>query len=311
MVSHTTRKLVILCAGNKALTTSSIYELAPYRLACVAGGSFVAFIWTVFPYPLTDSSWLRKDLGSTMYLLANYYSITNATIGARLHRQEGNMDDKHSPGRQLEKVRRKIFGKLLLMLPSLQQHSDWQKWEVSIGGRFPRESYEAIIHRLTNILRYLSIMVYATESWRAGIPSTRPNQDRVWLDDVAKLLDTVDPTTHTITSILTLLSASVTQGSALPPYIQLPQPFQLSRRLEALDSGILSSKHVEEPGYSAYAIIQVSSSLITDDIRRLVGHVKDLVGETDFHFKLGNESASSIGSESTAVEGRNMKGKQA
>lgn len=109
----------------------------------------MAFIWTIFPYPLSDRSWLRKDLGSTLYLLANYYSVVHSTIHARMHDTEGDLDSKLSPGRQLEKVRRKIFGKLLMLLPSLRQHADWQKWELTIGGEFPRETYEAIILRST------------------------------------------------------------------------------------------------------------------------------------------------------------------
>lgn len=115
-----------------------IYELAPYRLACVAGGSFVAFIWTIFPYPLTDRSWLRRDLGSTLYLLANYYSIIHSTVHARMHDTEGDLSLKSSPGRRLEKARHKILGKLLLLLPSLKQHADFQKFELSIGGEFPK-----------------------------------------------------------------------------------------------------------------------------------------------------------------------------
>lgn len=149
MASPITRKYFSPDVEQLANTIFSIYELAFYRLACVAGGSLVAFIWTIFPYPLSDRSWLRKDLGSTLYLLANYYSVVHSTIHARMHDTEGDMDSKHSPGRQLEKVRRKIFGKLMMLLPSLRQHADWQKWELTIGGKFPRETYEAIILRST------------------------------------------------------------------------------------------------------------------------------------------------------------------
>ena len=131
------RKIGIAAATASGQPYYPIYELAPYRLACVAGGSFVAFIWTIFPYPLSDRSWIRKDLGSTLHLLANYYSVVQTTIGARMHGTEGDMDSKTSPGRHLEKARHKIFGKLMLLLPSLQQHADWQKWEPTIGGKFP------------------------------------------------------------------------------------------------------------------------------------------------------------------------------
>jgi hypothetical protein len=136
-------------------------------------------------------------------------------------------------------------------------------------------------------------------------------------------VDSIGATSHQITSILSLLSASVKQGSALPPHLELPQPYNLNRRLEALDKGILDARHVEEPGYSAYgktsfckdknsadnstAVLQVASSLITDDLSRLVDHVKDLVGETDFSFTV-SMSDSSIGS--TGSEGSPGKGKK-
>ncbi len=160
-------------------------------------------------------------------------------------------------------------------------------------------------------MNYLSLMSYATNAWvkDEGVlyPNSRPERRREWLDALSKLVDTVNPTSHAVTSILSLLSASVTQGSALPPFIQLPEPYDLSRRLEALDKGILDARHVEEPGYSAYAVLQVCSSLVTDDLARLVDHVKDLVGETDFSFKV-SMSESSV--DSTASERSSGKGKK-
>lgn len=109
----------------------------------------MAFFWTIFPYQLSDRSWLRKDLGSMLYLLANYYSVVNSTTKSRIHNMEGDPKSKTSPYRQLEKARHKIFGKLMMILPSLKQHADWQKWELTVGGKFPRETYEAIILRST------------------------------------------------------------------------------------------------------------------------------------------------------------------
>jgi hypothetical protein len=143
------RKIGIAAATETGQPYYPVFELAPYRLACIAGGSFVAFIWTIFPFPLSDRSWLRRDLGSTLYLLANYYSVVHTTFGARMSDTEGNMDLKTSPGRQLEKARYKIFSKLMMILPSLRQHADWQKWEFTIGGKFPRETYNGIMLRVS------------------------------------------------------------------------------------------------------------------------------------------------------------------
>lgn len=79
------------------------YELAPYRLATVLAGLFVAFIWTVFPYvwphdipswfsslttfasyPITESSELRRDVGKCLYLLANLHSVVGEGVRARV-----------------------------------------------------------------------------------------------------------------------------------------------------------------------------------------------------------------------------------
>lgn len=136
-------------------------------------------------------------------------------------------------------------------------------------------------------------MSYATQTWQEDLPIVDPSQRRRWLDELAALLDTVDPTSHAVTSVLTLLSASVTQGSALPPYMQMPEPYHLSRKLEKLDKGILDSRHVEEPGYSAYAVMQVTSSLVLDDLEKLVDDIKALVGETDFSFRVESSTESS------------------
>jgi hypothetical protein len=165
-------------------------------------------------------------------------------------------------------------------------------------------------------MNYLSLMTYATESWSSSHDLDSTNSQttdrRKWIDDLTVLIDSIGPTSHAVTSILCLLSASVKQGSALPPYLQIPQPYDLNSKLEALDRGILDVRHVEEPGYSAYAVLQVCSSLVMDDLRRLVDHVRDLVGETDFSFKISDQSSSSVDSGATVDNGGigNGKGKR-
>jgi hypothetical protein len=141
------RKIGVAAASQSGQPYYPIYELAPYRLACVAAGTFVSFIWTIFPFPISDRSWLRRDLGSTLYLLANYYSVVHSTIRSRVSDTEGKVESETSPGHQLEKARYKIFSKLMMILPSLKQHADWQKWEFTIGGKFPRETYDGITLR--------------------------------------------------------------------------------------------------------------------------------------------------------------------
>ncbi|EFW99806.1 hypothetical protein CMQ_124 [Grosmannia clavigera kw1407] len=227
-----------------------IYELAPYRLATVAAGCFVAFIWTIFPQPQTDRAWLRRDLSATMYLLANYFSVINETLRAAIDQTAGDVDVPDTPGHRLAKVRQKLFSKLMTLLPSLQAHSDWQRWEPSIGGRYPRVAYEDIILRSGRILNYLTLISY-TVVWKPRHSPAR-TADAAWLEALNELIRAIGPTHYTILSTLTLLSNSLLSGQSLPPYIPLPRPYELTRQLLALTD-------VDRPGHSGNSAVVMAS----------------------------------------------------
>jgi hypothetical protein len=122
-----------------------LYELAPYRLLVVGGGCLVAYIWTVFPVPITEGSVLRKDLGGSLFLLANYVSAVTATVDQRLMQKEGDMSLRSSPGQKLENLRLKVLGKQLALLNSMRQNLAFMAWEPTLGGDFPKKTYKAII----------------------------------------------------------------------------------------------------------------------------------------------------------------------
>ena len=71
------RKLGVQVATSNGQAFYPVWELGLIRVATVAGGLFLAWIWTIFPYPITEHSQLRQNLGSTLYLVANYYSVCN------------------------------------------------------------------------------------------------------------------------------------------------------------------------------------------------------------------------------------------
>jgi hypothetical protein len=120
-------------------------ELAPYRLLVVGGGCLVAYIWTVFPVPITEGSVLRKYLGGSLFLLANYVSAVTSTVDQRLMQKEGDMSLRSSPGWKLEKLRLKVLGKQLALLNSMKQNLAFMAWEPALGGDFPKKTYKAII----------------------------------------------------------------------------------------------------------------------------------------------------------------------
>ncbi|KAK1978596.1 hypothetical protein LZ30DRAFT_728523 [Colletotrichum cereale] len=346
------------------------YLLAPYRLACVAAGCAVAFIWTIFPAPMTDRRWLRRDLSASLYLLANYFSVVTETIKATMEETHGDIKKPGTPAHKMEKERSRILGKLLLLLPSLDSHAQWQKWEPDIGGKFPRATYEDIIRRSTSIMRYLTLIAY-TITWkpRDGPLTSSSDSDRQWLRALNQVLAGIEPTQHTILSTLTLLSNSLLSGQSLPPFMQLPRPNELTRKLlhlrgpgpdqpiqrrgselehrlvtvhtrtgsevrpsgrrpsvaESPDSdtsavagmseltemvsplgsgSILDVRNVEQHGYTEFAVLQVCSSLVCDDLEGLVRSISSLVGVVDFSFKINSSEAAFTSSDDDDAGGK-------
>ncbi|KAI9928419.1 hypothetical protein MW887_002463 [Aspergillus wentii] len=277
------RKIGVDAATANGQQYYPTYLLAPYRLAVVAGGIAMAFVWTVFPYPISEHSVLRQSLGASLYLLANYYSLIHETVNGRIRGDEGDLALKTSSGRRLLKARNQVFSKQMLMLNGLRTYSGFLKWEVPIGGRFPKKQYDAIILCIENIVNYLSLLGYASDSL-LHLGNDPDESDSAWIHDFKRLVASAKVTTHEVTSVLCLLSASITNRQPLPPYLKAPRPYSFSRRLEALDKDILSLRHIAEPGFAAFSVLQISTRCIVGDVDRLMRNVKGLVGELDFSF---------------------------
>ncbi|KAK9492055.1 hypothetical protein V1508DRAFT_419947 [Lipomyces doorenjongii] len=277
------RKLGVALATSNGEPYYPLYLLAPYRLATVAAGCLVAWIWSYIPYPITAKSVLRRRLGESIYLLANFYSVLHVTIKSRLEGTGGDPEDKNSPEKRLEKVRAKILAKQMGILAQLRQHSAFTEFEPTLGGKFPKAIYDSIIQEVQNIMNYMSLMSYATMKFNANPPTEEEHQ---WVQDFARVMSSVNITSNQITSLLTLISSSVISSTPLPPYLLAPPALELNNKLRALDPEILSVKHIIEPGYAAFAVSQVASKLISDDLNMLLKNVKLLVGEVDFSFHI-------------------------
>ncbi|KAF2667026.1 hypothetical protein BT63DRAFT_427445 [Microthyrium microscopicum] len=281
-------KTAIAASGQVYL---GILVFAPVRLATVLAGLFVGFIFTIFPYPISEHSQLRRDLGASLYMLANYYSSVHETMAHRIKGDYNTKTDKNDPARRLEKVRIKLFTKQLLMINSMKTYSNFSRWEIPIGGKFPKKQYDDIITSIENITNYMSLISYASMSFSYLDDSGKISQ---WARSFRQLVAEVGPTSHETIMLLTLLSGAIRDGRPLPPYMPSPSPYQLSEKLEKMDEDILSIRHINEPGYAAFAVLQLAARCIVVDMETLVARVKDLVGEMDFGFHVVDSVNSSV-----------------
>ena len=59
-------------------------------------------------------------------------------------------------------------------------------------------------------------------------------------------------------------------AAPLPPHLELPEPFAFARRLQQMDKDILSVRHLAEPEYSGFAVMQVVGRNVTGDVGEAV-----------------------------------------
>ncbi|KIX06506.1 uncharacterized protein Z518_04482 [Rhinocladiella mackenziei CBS 650.93] len=270
-----------------------VYELAPYRLACVLAGVGIACLLTYFPSVTTARSEMRKDLGNTMYLLGHYYSSTHKAVSLRLKGLEGDIRDKTSPIRKVEKARSRLFAKQLILIQAMKNHLKFIRWEPTFGGRFPRETYGRLLNHTQNILRFTGMVAHVTKTFEE-LPENTHRHPPVaeesmsetvkgtWLKEFKDLIASLELTSHDVTSLLAIISGAIVTGKPLPPYLKAPEHYHIGETLTRLDADILSVKHVCEPGYSAFAVMQVSTTMLAQDLADLLVETKKLVGEADF-----------------------------
>ncbi|KAK0315294.1 hypothetical protein LTR82_012621 [Friedmanniomyces endolithicus] len=278
------------------------YELAPYRLACVAGGLLVAFIWTIFPFPISESTELRKDIGASLYLLSNFYSIVHETVRARITGTDGDVKVMGTHAYHLEKARDAVFSKSMLLLNNLKTNSQFSKFQLRVGGRFPAAEYEGLIESCQRVLQYTALMSHASLTFSTHNKADATEESQ-WARDFRQLVSQTSTTSHKVTSLLALLSTSMSYGQPLPPYLEMPQPFQFVKKVDSIDPDLLSIRHIAEPEYSAFAVIQVCSQAVHADLEKLKKHVTNLVGEIDFAFHAVQTSQGSTDSASDFSDG--------
>lgn len=114
----------------------------------MGAGLIVAYIFTVFPVPISESSVLRRNLGNSILLLARYMSATTATVDFRLAEKEGDISLKDSPGRKLQNIRKRTLQKEVALINSMRQNISFLDWEPRLGGDFPKKTYELLVEEV-------------------------------------------------------------------------------------------------------------------------------------------------------------------
>ncbi len=104
----------------------------------------------------------------------------------------------------------------------------------------------------------------------------------MWLSDFNHIVGSLQLTFQEVTTLLSMMSGAISTGKPLPPFLKVQKTYDLGLLLEGLDTDILSTRHVCEPGYSAFAVMQIATTMVVEDLNGLLSETKKLVGEVDF-----------------------------
>ncbi|KMQ41869.1 Brefeldin A sensitivity protein-related, domain of unknown function DUF2421 [Trichophyton rubrum] len=301
------RKLGIEKVESSGLPYYPVYLFGPYRCVAVIVACAISYFWVVFPSPTSAGSRVRKTLGRSLFVLANFYSCMHTSIEVWINQEQGDINDNQSPGQLLDRARTKLLAEEMALLKSLTMFSDFTRYEPPIGGRFPKETYDNIISAIQAILTSMDLMALATrnlERMSGYIPATdvvddsspgarrKPSRSTAsrhqiaegerWIQHLAEAANSPEFRSGVITSVLYHLSAAVTNCLCLPPYLAPPHPFPLARRLRHINEDLLKFKNVENPSFAAIIAIEVLSSMVSSNLKTLMSDVKRLVGELNF-----------------------------
>lgn len=146
-------ELQVAKIGVKAAEKGGTYVFPPYyvaalRVACVLWGTCASIVFTYLPYPITERGLLRAQMAVVMELLANYHAVVHATIKCRLRGTEGDSNDRHSQGRLLSHTRKAMFNKIVFLNSQVEHKVYLQKYEPSLGGRFPVAVFQEVLSQL-------------------------------------------------------------------------------------------------------------------------------------------------------------------
>ena len=201
----------------------------------------------------------------------------HTTIELWLSDELGTPTDHHSPAHKLQASRHKIFKEEMLLLTGLRAHSHFSTFEPPIGGKFPKQIYDNIIAEIQRILTSMSLMAHTTQNLEALAVESEPSgteDDDQWMTQLAEIaLKSTDFNSHRITSLLCHLSAAITNGQPLPPYLSTPDSFPLARQMQKIDGELLSIRHIEDPAFSAFVSLEVLRSVVSSSLQDLIEHV--------------------------------------
>ena len=101
-----------------------------------------------------------------MFLLSAFYENIHETIQSRFNGKHGDITRKGTHAYNLDKARTALFGKLIIVLNNLKTNSEFSRFQINIGGKFPREEYMSLIATMRRLMLWTSLASYSSVTFQ-------------------------------------------------------------------------------------------------------------------------------------------------
>lgn len=254
-----------------------IYENGGLRLGAICFGLLVGWFWTIFPYPISDKDVFLARLAACLSKLAVLNEATFTLLDARF--DQVGVHNQLSP--DLEVIN-KLAGlcsthyvDCVALIATLRLELHYIKFEMPIGGSFPRKQYKTVIDHIQVIVSRLQLIGLAANNLKEFAESFEPDPD---LSRARKELSKLRITAEWATSVFVIMSQSIASAVPLPPHMKTPKNKWANEALEQVQS---RSFDPLDNGYLTMVAVRQWSQGIRHRASELLGSVRDVIGELD------------------------------
>lgn len=283
------KKLGIEIATSNGQPYYPLYLFGPYKLLCVLAGVTISYFWTVFPSPTSTRSEIRLALGHGLFLLANTYNSMHTCVKLWIRDEQDKEGDTMSSGRRAAAETHSLFTQQMALLNKIQSMNHWAAYDLQLGGKFPHAIYHSASSNMRVLATCMALVADTTrdvdlftlvDSTNAEKEATHPEMR--WAHKLTEAASSPAFDSHKMTSVLCHLAGSISNSTALPPYVSAPEPFPLLRKLREVDAEAMRIENVQDLTFAAFACMETITALANSRLIALVDNVRNLVGEIAF-----------------------------
>ena len=210
-----------------------------------------------------------------MFTLAELHMRTHMTVYFAITR--GNVGRSDSLTWDHERLA--VETNMLRNLTNVRTLLDNTKYEIRIGGHFPRQTCAALLNKIDRIFRSLSLISYSARTFNSADSQESPS---AWMQELRMHTTPNEEVESRFASALAICGPAIARGRPLPPFLDISAASSLLNALQESSLDLLNMKYAHEPGYIALATVHASALLVENDLRELVQLTSELVGRTTF-----------------------------